>query len=148
MKIWWDELTWDLKALALLVSPSKKFRKMMAIEKNLKKLKIVLKLKGIKVTWFKSLDIHYSKHWKEFYWVNSKSEYQRKAIDFLKNREWKDIKVWTRKWTNNNPWDWAIFKADMKTWTIVNIHKDWKIWTFHKSNDFLKNPENYINKNN
>ena len=141
MKIWWDELNWDLKALALLVSPSKKFRKMLAIEKKLKKLKILLKLKNVK--WFKDFNNHYYKHVvqrKEFNFKTAQ-EYKKAAIDFMKNKEGKDYMVWVRKDDGN------IFKLNKKTWYGWIIDKKWNIRTYHRMDDYLKNPENYINKN-
>ena len=98
-------------------------------------------VKSYKVNGFKDLDTHYKNHWHEFHGINSASEYKRRAQSFLNDINHKDIKVWVRSR------DEAIFKWDLKTWTIVNIHKDWKIGTFHINNDFKDNPQNFINKN-
>jgi len=89
IKLWWDELKWDLALLAWAVSPSKKFRKMVEIEKKLKKLKSSIKLWNIqtKVNNILKLNI-----WeiKKIY-PNAKIWYRGSVATWIKYKTWEAI---------------------------------------------------------
>jgi hypothetical protein len=102
------------------------------------KLKIVLKLK--KVKWFKDFNNHYYKHVvqrKEFNFKTAQ-EYKKAAINFMKNKEWKDFMVWNRKR------DWAVLKINKKTGILWIMDKNWNITSYHRADMYLKNPEKFL----
>ena len=57
--------------------------------------------------------------------------------------------VWVRTYDINKVKKNDIFKINTKTGILWIMDKHWNITTFHKSDQFLKNPELYlkINKN-
>jgi pyocin large subunit-like protein len=107
---------------------------MMAIEKKLKKLKIVLKLKNVK--WFKKLERHFKDHWNDF-WAKSKEEYLKMAEQFARDNNSKYlVKI-------NKYWD-SIIKYDKEKNIFISINKNTnEIRTFFKPIDGL----DYFNKN-
>jgi hypothetical protein len=139
-----EDLTKEYTSIEWLVLRKWKFaKKLLGFGKKTKNI-LNLRFKSIKS--FNDSSNHFSKHWTEL-WYTTARDYEKAAIDFMKNREWNDFITWKR--TYDKYWNKTddVFKVNVKTGMLWIADKYGNITTFHKSNDFLKNPTEYLKNN-
>lgn len=144
MNAWWDSLKRDLAILWTWLAPNQKFKKMLGVRKKVEKLKIFIKLKNVK--WFKDSSNHFAKHGSSL-WYTTVTDYEKAAINFMKDKEWNDFMIWKRTYDRYWVKKDDIFKANIKTGIIWIMNKNWNITTFHKSDQFLKDPDSFLKNN-